>query len=74
MYVCVPVWLCLNARGGSQRPEEGTGFHSTVTGGVSCLAWVLGFKPQTSGRAGSALDHGASSLIPGLFILKYLIL
>lgn len=60
-YLCVCVWacvvLCLNACGGSQRPEEGAGFHATVTGGVSCPTWVLGFKPQTSERAGSTLDH-----------------
>lgn len=74
MCICVGLCGCLNARGGSQRPEEGTRFHATVTGDVSCLAWVLWFQPQTFGRAGSALDHWASSLIPGLFILKYLIL
>lgn len=57
-HLCVPT-----------KTEEGAGSPGAgVTGGCEPLAWVLGTKLGTSGRATSALNHLAisSSLIPAL--------
>jgi hypothetical protein len=41
-----------------QRPEENTGVPGpVVTAVVSCLTWVPGTKPESSGRVLSALNH-----------------
>jgi hypothetical protein len=67
--VCPCVCVCVLRLYGCLRPEEGIRFTGAgVTGGVSCLAWVLGTELGSSGRAMSVSP--SSHTISSIYILQ----